>query len=191
MSKAGERTKGGHVWPVEQTQQLQDDWAAGKTIPDLMVRFGKTRNSIWRKLRYHGLIGPYSGPAPMFCPARDAIIREHYDSAMHTHDISALINAVPGVFAPPHRIRQRASVLGVKRPFLVVAPLVAIAVSSDPDDPGEPVAATYEEIAAWAETNGARFRDWSDLWELNKTREKLFLPWFKKYYPQPRFKVAA
>lgn len=55
-----------------------------------------------------------------------------------------------------------------------------------PWPPGETVHATFEDIAEWAEANGALFRSWLDLRQLNEVRGRVVPPLlpFERWWPR-------
>jgi hypothetical protein len=62
--------------------------------------------------------------------------------------------------------------------------MVSRSISPQPAfDPGDPVAADFNQVGHWAGQRGLQFSTWDDLPAVNRKREALSLPPFKRSFP--------
>jgi hypothetical protein len=58
--------------------------------------------------------------------------------------------------------------------------------ATEPVDPGEPIAADFEQVRRWAAERGIVFASWDDLPAVNRRRERLGLAAFKRDFARGR-----
>jgi hypothetical protein len=145
---------------------------------------------------------PDTSDTRLFTPERNAIIRRDYPLGVSTEEIRRRLHALPGREVRRDRIAIQAHKLGVGRPTgaacdrppaeplsqpqsrMEALAMVSRSISPQPAfDPGDPVAADFNQVGHWAGQRGLQFSTWDDLPAVNRKREALSLPPFKRSFP--------
>jgi len=124
-------------------------------------------------------------PRKPVSPARSAASRANFVKARAALAAKRTVQE-PGPAPPPPTdwgAFRFEPVAPAPKPIMAGPPTVSRAVEPvEPVDPGEPIAADFEQVRRWAAERGAAFGSWDDLPEINRRRERLGLATFKRVF---------